>query len=369
MSDIDKALAFEWICQRLDKKRFELIFILLGKRYTTLENFLYNQGIPYHHVIVNTSKKSLLRAWWSVFAILRKEKPDVVHTHLFKANIVGLSAAWLLRVKKRIYTRHHGSLHHNYFPLTVYLDKFINKLTTHIIVLCGNNKKIVVDWEKASPAKVFLIPHGFDFSYFQKTDSDATQLLRKKYVPHISAQPVIGVIARYIHWKGVQYIIPAFNEILKHYPNAYLILANTQGNFKTEIKELLQQLPKTSYTEIEFEQDIATLYKLFDIYIHVPIDEYSEAFGQTYVEALISGVPSIFSKSGIACDFIQSEYNAIVVDYRNSKQITQAIVKIMNDSVLRESLIREGKNSVSKRFELNYMIEKLENLYDTREPA
>jgi glycosyltransferase involved in cell wall biosynthesis len=101
---------------------------------------------------------------------------------------------------------------------------------------------------------------------------------------------------------------------------------------------------------------------LFSIFIHVPIDEDSEAFGQTYIESLASGVPSIFTLSGVANEFIKNNYNAIVVKHKNSSEIKDAIMEILQNEILRTSLIDNGKISVNQ-FGINDCVNKLENLY------
>jgi glycosyltransferase involved in cell wall biosynthesis len=170
------------------------------------------------------------------------------------------------------------------------------------------------------------------------------------------------VISRYTEWKGIQYIIPAFAEIKKSFPNATLILANAQGDYEASILSLLTKIPVQAYREIKFEEDLAALYNLFDVFIHVPVDEHVEAFGQTYVEPLVAGIPSIFTRSGIAREFITHRQNAWLVDFRNSPQIVEGAITILNDTELRTILIANGRESV-KKFSLQDYLLKLENLY------
>ena len=117
-----------------------------------------------------------------------------------------------------------------------------------------------------------------------------------------------------------------------------------------------------SYTEIQFENDIAALYRLFDVYVHAPIDGQEEAFGQTYVEALASGIPSVFSLSGVAPEFIKDRVNAMVVPYCDSIAIERAVTEILTDDKLNDFLIRSGKDAAGM-FSLNTMLSKLEDLY------
>jgi glycosyltransferase involved in cell wall biosynthesis len=159
-------------------------------------------------------------------------------------------------------------------------------------------------------------------------------------------------------------VIPAFKKLLVDYPNALLILANAKrGDYAQEINTLLSELPRESYREIEFEYDLFALYRLFDVYVHVPIDPELEAFGQTYVEALAAGIPSVFTLSGVAPEFIEHERNALVVDFQNSEQIHQSICRLLDDKVLRTHLSTTGKSDVNARFSFSKMIARLEDIY------
>ena len=142
-----------------------------------------------------------------------------------------------------------------------------------------------------------------------------------------------------------------------------MVLANAVGPYKNEIKKLLSELPEGSYTEINFEEDIFALYKLFNVFVHVPIDKQSEAFGQVYIESMASGIPSIVSLSGIAIDYIQNNNNAIVVPFQNSLAIEKGIINLLENDKLKNDIIIRGKESVKQLFSIDSMILKLEELY------
>ncbi len=361
LSHIQKALAFEWIAESLDKDQFELSFLLLNEGDSYLEQFLLARQIPVQRITYR-GKKDLWRAFWQARKWLKAWKTEVVHAHLFDANVVGLSAAKSLGIRQRIYTRHHSTLHHVYFPRAVYYDRFVNWLATDIVAISAVVQAVLVGKEKVKPAKVHLIPHGFELSAFESVTADRLKILQDRYALHACA-PIIGVIARHIHWKGIQFIIPAFAKIREKYPQAHLLLANAQGDYKPELAKLLACLPAESYTEIAFEQDLYALYQLLDYYVHTPINADLEAFGQTYIEALAAGIPSVFTLSGIASEFIQDGQNALVVPYQDSEAIAVALTRLHEDQTLCQNLVENGKKSIHPRFELQNMMQKLEKLY------
>ncbi|MGZ3918762.1 MAG: glycosyltransferase family 4 protein [Bacteroidia bacterium] len=360
ISHINKALAFEWIAQEINKEKIQLSFILLNSGPSNLEDYLEKNGFEVKRIIYK-NKYNLPLALARTIRHLIKAKPDVIHTHLFDANIIGLVAGKLCGIKKRIYTRHHSSYHHEYFPHAVKYDKLCNVLSTDIIAISTTVKEILIR-ENVAAEKISLIHHGFKIELFGEVDEKRILSLKNKYNKN-TLFPVIGIIARYTEWKGIQYTISAFKTLLKDHPRALLILANAEGDYKNSLQRQLKEIPRDNYVEVKFENDLFALYKLFNVFVHVPINKHSEAFGQTYVEALAAGVPSVFTLSGIANDFVKNERNALVVDYMNSEQILQSIKRILSDDGLRTDLISNGKKDVLRLFPLNKMIFELEKLY------
>lgn len=363
ISYIDKAIAFEWIAERLSSTKYDLHFILLNPSTSFLGNYLKANNFNLHEISY-TGKKSILSTAFKVYKKLRKLKPNIVHTHLVDADLIGLTVARVLGVKKRIYTRHNSNYHKKYHKGAEKFERLNNLMCTHVASISKNVSNILIEQEGLKKEKVRLVYHGFDIEKFQNVSDDVKWEMVNKYNPKEKG-PVIGVISRYMHWKGLQHIIPAFQKLLKEYPNALLVLANAgKGDYKNEIQELLEGLPKDSYTEISFENNLFALYHLFDIFVHTPIDEEVEAFGQIYVEALAAGIPSIFTKSGIAREFITHKENALVVDFESSDQIYDSIKELLNNKELVHNLSRRGFLDVKEKFSLEQMINSLEHLYD-----
>ena len=363
ISNINKALAFEWVASYLNKDKFNLNFILLYPEESELEKYLKENNFIVERIKYSSKKKEIPLAIIKTYRFLKRNKTQIVHTHLFDANIVGLSAAWLARIPKRIHTRHHSNYHHLYFPKAIKYDKLANRLSTDIVAISEVVKNILITKEQVDSKKVHLIHHGFLLNEFMNVSEKSISKIKEKYNPN-NIRPVVGVISRFTEWKGVQFIIPAFKKLLQVYPNALIIMVNAEGDYRMNIKEILKTIPEKNYIETTFESDIFALYKLFDVFVHVPISPEVEAFGQTYVEALASGVPSVFTLSGIANEFILDHYNALVVPFQDSNAIVDAVMVLLENKALVASLIENGKNDVLSRFDLNQMILSLEKLYE-----
>ncbi|NJN24991.1 MAG: glycosyltransferase family 4 protein [Cyclobacteriaceae bacterium] len=361
ISNINKALAFEWIAESFINKSIQLSFILLNDVESELEHFLRSKNVNVDRIQFSGTKKDLSNAFFQVLNKMINSRPDAIHCHMFDACIIGLSAGMILNVKKRIFTRHSGSYNWSYNQKGHKYDRLLAWLATDIVAISENVKNLLLQ-EGAKENKINIIHHGFKLNEFENIIPNRISKLKNNFNPS-NKQPVIGVISRWLHLKGIQYIIPAFKKLLNDYPDALLILANANGPYKPEIEKLLTGLLTDSYRIIPFENDLFALYQLFDIYVHTPINPTIEAFGQTYVESLAAGIPSVFTMSGVAPEFIEHEKNALVVPFKDSEAIYMSMKRLMEDEKLKLKIVENGRNDLSG-FELDKMITKLQKLYE-----
>jgi glycosyltransferase involved in cell wall biosynthesis len=362
VSNIHKSLAFEWLAVGLNAD-CDLTFILLNATSTPLEQFLLLHKIKVKRVTYR-GKRDIVPAFVKILFMMLFSRPHAVHVNLVEAQLVGLSAAWLSGINKRIYTRHTSTFHHVYQPGGIWIDRMSNYLATHIVSISQATDEVLLRMEKVTPNKVVKIHHGFVLDLFNKVSKERITQVKQKW--KINGRPVIGVIARQIEWKGIQFIIPAFEKFLQDNETACLVLANASGPYHKEIKRLLESLSPDRVVLIPFEEEVPALYHLFDLFVHTPVDSLSEAFGQTYVEALAAGIPSIFTLSGIAAEFVIHERNALVVGFQDITGIYEALVRLWSDELLRNHLIENGKQDVTSQFKLESMLEALKDLYERK---
>lgn len=360
-SFLDYSLILEAIGAFLDKDKYEVSFVFLNPKEGPLQKLLAERG---HRVewIKYTSRKELPWAVRRLRKLFAEMKPDAVHAHMTDASLAGLIAARLSGVKNRLHTRHHASECHTFYPHAVYYDKLISYLSTQIVAPTKIVEEALVKLENVDPKKVSLVTHGYDLSEFS-SDEETRLSLCEKYGLN-DKFPVVGVISRFVEWKGIQYTIPAFAELTGEYPNAKLVLANAAGAYSGEIQALLDRhLKPEQYVVIKYEPKVFDLYKNFDLFVHVPVSRDFEAFGQTYLEALYMEIPSVFTLSGVAHDFIKDRENALVVPYKDSESIYRAMRELLNDSELRDKIVRNGKATVEGKFSGTDLAAALDGLY------
>tara|TARA_R110002012_G_scaffold201675_1_gene370696 strand:- start:10034 stop:11107 length:1074 start_codon:yes stop_codon:yes gene_type:complete len=350
------------VAEGLRADGLEIEFILLNSRKSPIEGFLKSRNFSVTRLHL-TGKMSLLLNIVSLLGIFLIRRPRIVHTHLMEANLAGLAAAWLTCVPMRVYTRHHSIIHHQLFPEAVKWDRFCNWLSTHIVAPSETIANVLIIREKVDDKKIFLIHHGFDLDSFRDVAVTRISTVREKYGIFGEKGPVIGCVARYTEWKGVQFIVKAFQEILQKYPHALLVLCNAQGDYSAAIKELLAKLPSHSFLEISFEEDMPALYKCFNIFVHAPTGSEDEAFGQIYVEAMAAEIPSVFTLSGVANEIARNNFNAIVVGYNDPEAIAGAVDFYLDNPIKTAAMIKNARKTVEPKFSIVKMNSRLISLY------
>ncbi len=190
ISQVNKSHVFEWIGREL-KKNYTISFILLNESISPLESFLVQQGIAVKRIQYR-GKKDFIPAFFKTLIFLFNERPSIVHAHLLDGQLIGLTAAWLAGVKKRIYTRHISTYHHMFHPGSVWMDKLCNRLANRIVSISKATDETLLRLENVPVRKVVTIPHGFEFSGLMEVFPEKVKKVRERWKIS-SHRPVIGV--------------------------------------------------------------------------------------------------------------------------------------------------------------------------------
>jgi glycosyltransferase involved in cell wall biosynthesis len=364
ISDVDKSLGLEWVLEKI-KKKIETRVVLINCKATKLEKFLINNNIEYKNLIF---KKKYLDTFKSIFKLIRilyGWRATIVHCHLRKASILGIFSAFFLGVKKRIYTRHHGSESQHIFAEYL-IDKLTFLMSTDILAISEITKNLTILNTPSSEKKIKKLYHGFNFDYFNSLNNSKINFLRKKY--NISENVfVVGAISRLVDWKNIDKIIDSFLLFKSKHNNSILILANVNFNtrYSLKIKQKLNIISKKNYRIIKFEEDIKYLYKIFDIFIHIPKLSDKEAFGQTYIESLLLKTPCIFSNTGVAKEFTKHLKNSYICNPNNKYSIYRGLEYLKINTFKGKFMINNGYRFVKLKFSLKEHIHQLYKIYNS----
>jgi glycosyltransferase involved in cell wall biosynthesis len=332
VSDTGPSHLFMSIIESMLEANFKPHVILLDANSSKMLDQILALGITCE-VIERSGKSDSLALIWNTIRKIRSKNYSIVFASGQHATLFGISSAYLARVPKRIYIRHHSDS--NFYNckssmrlIRGYLfDVIINFLATQIVAVSRVVKNHLINHEYVESKKVVII-----------NNSVPTDFLNEHRLFRSGDTLKIGVIARLTELKGVKYTAAAFSDYHKLDDNCVLTIIGEELESARDIRQTLSHLPDSSYRFISNISDTKNFYSEIDIFVHVPIRETAEAFGLVYLEALFSGVHCIFTKSGIiSADELLSKYCSIV-NFQDTNAILQEIIRFTSHNIEKKKL-------------------------------
>jgi glycosyltransferase involved in cell wall biosynthesis len=336
-SDVNASPMLLSIVENVQQSEFSFKVVVIGGIDLEICQSLQQLGID-PSLVTKRSKYGIAWMLASVTSQVFISRPTTILASGQYATISGMLSAFVLRVPRRIFIRHHSNFHiKNKMRLGTLIDFIANSLSTQIVAVSEVVKEILISAERARPAKVVLIRNGIDMEKFADV-SLSTGSAGSKPVKVFR----IGVVSRLTGWKGVQYSVEAFIMLKAKYPNSHLEIVGAPADSYQLIKDKLATLIESDYTLTNWHPDVLEFLGKLDAFVHVPIGPQDEAFGLVYIEALASRTPSIFTISGVLHELSSPERYAQIVPYEDSFAIFNSMVKILEGGVSKyESLPRE----------------------------
>lgn len=297
----------------------------------------------------------MLYAFFKLCILFIKIKPDVVCTHLFEDSFIGLLAARLMRIKRRVIRKQDTAYRWYFEPSRVWGDKVNNRNATDIIAISEESKKFLIEKEKADEKKIRLIHNGIPIQQFTAQDEKVKQNFREQY--KLNGKIVVGTVARYIEWKGYRYIIEAAKTLVKKYPDLSFLFAGygyQQQYFANMIKEngLEDYITITGFIE---PQLMPSFYGIMDICVHVA---FMEPFGFVYVEAMANGVAIVTTKTGIAAEILEHKQTCWFTVYKDTQGIIDGITWMLENKEERKLVAERARKMVDEKFSIELMLDR-----------
>lgn len=336
-SDVNASPMLLSIVKNIQESEYSFKVVVVGD-----ENLEICKGLRQLEIdpslIKKRSKYGLVRMLASVTGQILISRPATILASGQYATILGMLSAFVLRVPRRIFIRHHSNFHtKNKMRFGILADFIANYLSTQIVAVSKVVKEILISSEGVRSSKVVLIRNGIDIERFAEVNPKKMSGGLKS-----SEEFRIGVVSRLTGWKGVQFSVDAFTMLKAKYPNSHIDIVGAPAESYGLIKDKLATLDASDYTLTNWHPDVLGFLGKLDVFVHVPIGPQDEAFGLVYIEALASKTPSIFTISGVLHELPNPEKYAHIVPYENAVAIFDAIIKIVEGSAPnKESLPQE----------------------------
>jgi glycosyltransferase involved in cell wall biosynthesis len=290
--------------------------------------------------------------------LILREKPDIVHTHLFKSDLHGRLAARLCGVPVVISTSHNNDVWARRFPLGSFYG-FTAKLTDKVIAVSNEVREYQIQYTGISPHKIIVIDNGVNVQRFADQE-DAGLSLRHEFQISVGT-PLIGIIGRLQPQKDHENFLKAAVQIRSKLPDARFLVVG-DGPLREELMAQAQTLGLgSSVIFCGIRQDIPAVMAAIDLLV---ISSKWEGLPVTLLEGMAACRPVVSTAVGGVPNVVADGQAALLVPPEDSLALAIACLKILQDPALAQSLAQAGYERVKNQFSLDAMIGKTLNLYE-----
>lgn len=338
-----------------------------------------NEGIVME--AINMSRKITpfqdLKSLWEMWNFLRKEKPQIVHTHTPKAGIIGMLAARLAGVPHRLHTVA-GLPLMEATGIKRKILNFVEKLTYSSATRVYPNSKglynFILQNNFTQSNKLKIIANGSSnginttfFSPAQVSEIEKITLREK-----LNIQPddfVFVFVGRIVSDKGINELIKAFSELQTAKNNELtgiklLLVGGLESYLDPLNPETLAEINQNKdIISVGFQQDVRPFFAISDA---LAFPSYREGFPNVVMQAGAMGLPSIVSDINGCNEIIVEGKNGLIIPPKNVEKLKEKMLTLAKDKNLYTKLKGNSRRMIENRYEQsvvwNALLEEYEGL-------
>lgn len=295
----------------------------------------------------------MAKAFRNYLKLLKKLQPDVVHSHMFHANILARFARLFVRVPRVISTAHNtnegGQVRMMAYRLTHKLaDVFTN---------VSKDSVAAFEHKKAAPRNTMLVTHNGTNTTKFSFNSAARLKLRQHF--NLNEAKVFIAVGRFHKQKDYPNLFNAFVKVLQQQPNCKLLVVG-DGELRTELEHLLVKLGiEDKVNFLGMRKDVPELLSASDIYV---LSSAWEGFPLVVGEAMSTERLVVTTDAGGAREFLVN--NDFLVPINNSELLASAMLEaaMLSEQEALE-IGKQGRQRIIEKYSLDAVVDRWEAIY------
>ncbi len=358
--DGDTSGFFPALAKYHDRERYRMTFATLKPMAPWLETFMRERNVTtfscdagsrlaYPAVILRLAQR------------LRGEQTEIFHAHLFDPSVVGLTAATLARVPRRILTRHYSNYHTRINrPLHVKLDQWCTAASHHVIAVSNETAEHLVEIEGAPSSKVTAIHNGIDLERVKAPGPGARQRIRTELG---LGDLFTFLIAGRLHpEKGYEHLFEAIRLLKDREGRPFVLLIAGRGPFLEPYQQRVSALGIVDHVRfLGFRDDLPDLMTGSDLFV---LPSVAESFGLVLAEALYLGLPVVASRVGGIPEIVDDGVDGRLVAPGDALDLAAAMGAFLSGQINLPGLGPIAVEKVRRRFDFEQMLRKYEAIYE-----
>ena len=314
-----------------------------------------NKNIPVTHLPWIARVDPILLA--RMYKAIRKERPQIVHTHLFKSDLHGRLAARMAGVPVVVSTLHNCNAwaRNPLFGLTY---GFTTKFADRLIAVADEVRDYVIRYLRILPEKILTIPNAVSIERFEGKSKEGSAV-RKEF--NISPDMLLlGIVGRLEPQKDHDGFLRAAVRIYKNNRNVRFLIVG-DGYLRDQLIASANTLGlQEVVTFCGVRKDIPAVMAALDV---VVLSSRYEGLPVVLLEAMAASRPIVSTAVSGVLGVVEDGVTGVLVEPLNSEALAEACLCLIGNPELRKKMGQNGYERVKTRYSINAMTEKTVALY------
>ena len=349
------------LCKKTDKDKFEFFMIcgmggILDDETSGAVKVYFIKDLIRE---INPLKD--FKAFIEIYKILKKEKPDIVHTHSSKAGILGRITAFAAGIKTIIHTIHgfpfNGTQSFFKKNLYIYLEKLCAAVSTVLIPVSTENIKKGLFYKIGKEKKYRYIRLGIDIENFKNLNHAP---LLKKELGLEETDKIVTTIGPFKPQKNLPDFIKTANIVLKK-DSSFKFIITGDGDGRPELERLIAKYGlENGVILLGWRRDISNILNSSDFFAMTSL---WEGLPISTIEAMACGLVPVVNDVDGQREIVKDGVNGFLVRPYDFEDTAAKILFLAKNSEIKDKMSRNAKQTIDETFGIDYMIKQHENLY------
>ncbi len=294
--------------------------------------------------------------WLKLVRLMKRERVDILHTHLFGSNTLGRLLGKLAGVPVIIAHEHWSTIS----VREALVNRLLHRLSDRVLVPSEASKRLVSKVEGVPLQTIGVLYNGVDTATFRPPTPEERVGARREL--GISGDTLLaGLVGRLSPEKGgVDHLIRA---IYKPKNEQVRLLIVGDGQLRPDLERLNTELAQGQTDRVQFvgtRQDTPRLLGAMDLFV---LPSNNEALPIVLLEAMAVGLPLVATQVGGVPEIVEDDVNGLLVRPGDESRLVLALERLASDASLRHRLGEAGLARVRKAYTTEHMVSRVDEIY------
>jgi len=347
------------LATRLNRQEFDVSVCSLSNRYLFLKKQLDKAGI--RNFAIDQNGKFDFVCLRGLYKLVKQEKPHIVNTFLFTADLYGRVIARLAGVPVVISSQRNMDLWKK--PHHILADRLLAGSTDLFVANALAVGDFVHKKFNVPDSKIRVVYNGLDSEKF-KPGPKNPQVLSRIGIP--GDAKVMGMIAHFAPRKDHEMFLKVAAKLKERYPGLYFVLLGDDGALKAQAENMARALGLSSSVRFlssaaqdgGFENtDILPLLEVSVLFSHY------EGCANAILESMACAKPVVVSRVGGNPEIVQEGETGFLVDPDEPREAIERIAYLLGNPGFAHSMGDAGRAFVEEVFSFEKMTSSMESIY------